>query len=63
MISAQWEDLVIWLTLNFQVVPWLELAHDQGQDLYAPQYGEAEGLPRLFKTHAWEGHCPKGKIE
>lgn len=35
------------------------MAHDQGQDLYAPQYGEEHGLPRIFKTHAWEEHCPK----
>lgn len=46
-----------------QVVPWLELAHDQGQDLYAAQYGHEEGLPRVFKTHAWYDHCPKGKID
>mmetsp|Transcript_127874 Transcript_127874/g.370067 ORF Transcript_127874/g.370067 Transcript_127874/m.370067 type:complete len:327 (-) Transcript_127874:79-1059(-) len=42
-----------------EVVPWLELAHDQKQDLEAPQYGHYEGLPRIFKSHAWEGHCPK----
>lgn len=42
-----------------EVVPWLELAADQGQDLEAPQYGDAKGLPRFFKTHAWAGHCPK----
>jgi hypothetical protein len=42
-----------------EVVPWLELASDQGQDLDAPQYGDAEMLPRFFKTHAWEPHCPK----
>ncbi len=42
-----------------QVVPWLELAYDQGQDLEAPQYGHKEGIPRIFKTHAWEEHCPK----
>lgn len=41
------------------VVPWLELAVDQGQDLESKQYGEDEGKPRLFKTHAWEEHCPK----
>ena len=41
-----------------RVVPWLELAVDQGQDLEAPQYGEADGKPRLFKTHAWADHCP-----
>jgi hypothetical protein len=42
-----------------EVVPWLELASDQGQNLDAPQYGDTEMLPRLFKTHAWEPHCPK----
>jgi hypothetical protein len=42
-----------------EVIPWLELAHDQGQDLEAPQYGNDEGLPRFFKTHAWNDHCPK----
>jgi hypothetical protein len=42
-----------------EVVPWLELATDQGQDLDAPQYGDAEMLPRIFKTHAWEPHCPE----
>lgn len=42
-----------------EAVPWLELAEDQGQDLEAPQYGENKGLPRLFKTHAWEEHCPR----
>ena len=41
-----------------EVVPWLELAHDVGQDLAAPQYGQDEDLPRIFKTHAWEEHCP-----
>jgi Sulfotransferase domain len=43
-----------------QVVPWLELAHDLQQDLSAPQYGEDRGMPRIFKTHAWQGHCPSG---
>jgi hypothetical protein len=42
-----------------QVVPWLELAFDQGQDLQAPQYGHDRNLPRFFKTHAWEVHCPR----
>jgi hypothetical protein len=42
-----------------EVVPWLELAYDQGQDLDAPQYGHAQGSPRFFKTHAWERDCPK----
>ena len=37
-----------------RVVPWLELAEDQGQDLEADQVG----VPRLFKTHAWADHCP-----
>ena len=41
-----------------EVVPWLELAHDVGQDLEAPQYGHDNDLPRIFKTHAWEEHCP-----
>ena len=43
-----------------EVVPWLELAHDLKQDLSAPQYGDEQGLPRLFKTHAWQRDCPKG---
>jgi hypothetical protein len=43
-----------------EVVPWLELAYDQGQNLYDAQWGESDGVPRLFKTHAWEPHCPKG---
>jgi hypothetical protein len=42
-----------------QVVPWLELAYDQGQNLDDPQYGHEDGHPRFFKTHAWEHHCPK----
>lgn len=41
-----------------RVVPWIELAIDQGQDLESPQYGESDGKPRLFKTHCWAGHCP-----
>ena len=40
------------------VVPWIELAADQGQDLEAAQYGENDGKPRLFKTHLWAEHCP-----
>jgi Sulfotransferase domain len=39
-----------------QVVPWIELAHDQGQDLEAEQVAP----PRCFKTHCWYDHCPKG---
>lgn len=42
-----------------EVVPWIELAFDQGQDLEAPQFGHEVQLPRLFKTHAWEPYCPK----
>jgi hypothetical protein len=42
-----------------QVVPWLELAVDLGQDLEAAQYGDANGKPRFFKSHAWERDCPK----
>lgn len=39
-----------------QVVPWIELAQDQGQDLEAEQADH----PRCFKTHCWYDHCPKG---
>jgi len=41
------------------VVPWIELAFDQGQDLEAeqPPYGQ-DTMPRLFKTHCWYNHCP-----
>ncbi|EGD72479.1 hypothetical protein PTSG_11596 [Salpingoeca rosetta] len=38
------------------VVPWIELAHDLGQDLEEPQVAQ----PRCFKTHCWYDHCPKG---
>jgi len=37
------------------VVPWIELAHDLGQDLDADQ----GFLPRAFKTHCCYDHCPK----
>ena len=37
------------------VVPWIELAYDVGQDLDAEQKYQ----PRCFKTHAWFG-CPEG---
>ena len=43
-----------------EVVPFLELAHDCGQDLDQPQL-DANGIEhavRLFKTHAWAKHCP-----
>ena len=39
-----------------EVVPYLELAADQGQTLESPQRGE----PRAYKTHAWKGYCPTG---
>lgn len=42
-----------------ETVPFLELAYDQGQDLAAPQYGDATNELRFFKTHAWEEHCPR----
>lgn len=44
-----------------QVVPWIELAQDQGQDLEVdqPPLGYGNRLPRLFKTHCWYNHCPK----
>jgi hypothetical protein len=41
-----------------RVVPWIELAFDQRQDLEAPQFGHDEGKPRIFKTHLWADHCP-----
>ena len=39
-----------------EVVPWLELAHDLGLDLEAPQRAE----PRAFKTHLSRDLAPKG---
>ena len=39
-----------------EVVPWLELAHDLGLDLDAPQRAE----PRAFKTHFDWNEAPKG---
>ncbi|MEM9174746.1 MAG: sulfotransferase domain-containing protein [Myxococcota bacterium] len=39
-----------------EVVPWIEVAHDLGQDLEAPQKAE----PRAFKTHFEAGSCPRG---
>jgi hypothetical protein len=48
-----------------RVVPWLELAADQGQDLEEDQpplgYNTVNRLPRLFKTHCWYDHCPRFK--
>jgi Sulfotransferase domain len=41
-----------------QVIPWLEVAHDQGVDLESPQWGDPRGV-RLFKTHWWaDNRCP-----
>jgi hypothetical protein len=39
-----------------EVVPWIELAYDVGQDLDA----EHKYQPRCFKTHACYDVCPKG---
>ncbi|MCY3968547.1 MAG: sulfotransferase domain-containing protein [Acidobacteria bacterium] len=39
-----------------EVVPWLELAHDLGLDLEAPQPAE----PRVFKTHFDRHSAPRG---
>ena len=39
-----------------EVVPWLDLAHDLGLDLDAPQRAE----PRAFKTHFDWNEAPKG---
>jgi hypothetical protein len=36
-----------------QVVPWIELARDQGQDLEAEQVAP----PRCFKMHCWYDRC------
>ena len=38
------------------VVPWIMLAHDLGQDLDA----EHKYQPRCFKSHDWYQSCPKG---
>ncbi len=39
-----------------EVVPWIEVAHDTGLDLDAPQRAE----PRAFKTHLSRDLAPKG---
>jgi hypothetical protein len=41
-----------------EVVPWLEMAQDAGQDLAAPQLGNP--TLRLLKTHYGFEECPKG---
>ncbi|KAK3245586.1 hypothetical protein CYMTET_44848 [Cymbomonas tetramitiformis] len=38
------------------VIPFIELAGDLGIDLEAEQVAQ----PRMFKTHCWREHCPKG---
>mmetsp|Transcript_2002 Transcript_2002/g.7156 ORF Transcript_2002/g.7156 Transcript_2002/m.7156 type:complete len:315 (+) Transcript_2002:35-979(+) len=40
-----------------EVVPWIELAYDCGQDLESEQ---RFAPPRTFKSHCWYPHCPKG---
>ncbi len=39
-----------------RVVPWINMAHDMGIDIYAPQVGH----PRAFKTHDTLNEAPKG---
>jgi hypothetical protein len=39
-----------------RVVPWINMAHDLGIDIYAPQVAE----PRAFKTHSNLNEVPKG---
>lgn len=39
-----------------EVVPWLEMAHDLGQDIIGPQ----QGTPRAFKSHLNWDQVPKG---
>jgi hypothetical protein len=41
------------------VVPWIELAFDQGQDLDADQPPLGHHTLRFFKTHCWYDHCPR----
>ncbi|KAJ8904526.1 hypothetical protein NDN08_001044 [Rhodosorus marinus] len=40
----------------YEVIPWLELSYDIQIDPNDEQIAE----PRLFKTHAWHDHIPKG---
>eukprot|EP00050_Salpingoeca_kvevrii_P022321 m.124568 g.124568 ORF g.124568 m.124568 type:complete len:318 (+) comp9674_c2_seq2:4556-5509(+) len=42
------------------VVPWLELAYDLGQAAAMEPTATQKGTPRVFKTHFWYDHCPKG---
>lgn len=39
-----------------RVIPWINMAHDCGMDIYAPQVAQ----PRAFKTHLTLGEAPKG---
>jgi len=39
-----------------RVVPWINMAHDVGIDIYAPQVAH----PRVFKTHSTLDEAPKG---
>ena len=39
-----------------RVVPWINMAHDVGIDIYAPQVAH----PRAFKTHSTLDEAPKG---
>ena len=39
-----------------RVVPWIDMAHDSGIDIYAPQVAH----PRAFKTHSTMDEVPKG---
>ena len=39
-----------------RVVPWINMAHDTGIDIYAPQVAH----PRAFKTHSTMDEVPKG---
>ena len=39
-----------------RVVPWINMAHDMGMDIYAPQVAH----PRAFKTHTTLDEVPKG---
>jgi hypothetical protein len=38
------------------VVPWINMAHDLGMDIYAPQVAD----PKAFKTHSTLDEVPKG---
>jgi hypothetical protein len=46
----------LFLDISIVEIPFIELAHDVGQDIEAPQ----KYKPRAFKTHLWYRDCPKG---